>query len=125
MATSKVKGPKVKGPKVKGPERDTWYLEILSISASLLCLVAMTILLAKMDEQHTFRWHGVTLNALVSILATTAKATLMLVLAASIGQWKWMLFSEKQSPLIDFDTIESASRGPLGSVQLLWRIRTS
>lgn len=42
-----------------------------------------------------------------------------------IGQSKWMLFRQGQHNLLDFYTIDEASRGPLGSLILLYRIKGS
>ena len=102
---------------------DTWFLEVFSLLGSFLSLVSMILLLACYNNRPVFYWHGVTLNAVVSVLATVSKAWLMLPLSESISQWKWILFSRRREPLINLDAIDSASRGPLGSVQLLWRTK--
>lgn len=39
----------------------------------------------------------------------------------SIGQAKWLLFRKEGRNLIDFNTIDEASRGPWGAFQLLYR----
>ncbi len=38
-----------------------------------------------------------------------------------IGQSKWMLFRQGQHDLLDFHSIDGASRGPLDSLLLLYR----
>lgn len=43
----------------------------------------------------------------------------MLSVAACIGQWKWVYFSSEIRRLSDIDVIEEASRGPLGSLQMI------
>lgn len=43
----------------------------------------------------------------------------MLSVAACIGQWKWVYFSSNSRSLSDIDIIEEASRGPLGSLQMI------
>lgn len=43
----------------------------------------------------------------------------MLSVAACIGQWKWVYISSKARILSDLDVIEEASRGPLGSLQMI------
>ncbi|MCJ1438974.1 hypothetical protein MMC27_008364 [Xylographa pallens] len=102
---------------------DNWYLELAAILGSLSCLVALIVVLGKLDNQPIFDWNGVTLNTIVSILSTTAKAWLMLVLAETISQWKWILFSSRRRFLIDLQALDEASRGPLGSLKLLWHAR--
>jgi hypothetical protein len=56
---------------------DSWLLEVLMISLSFLCLVAMTMVLHIADGSTIQVWHGLTLNTLVSILSTGAKAAAM------------------------------------------------
>lgn len=43
----------------------------------------------------------------------------MLSVAACIGQWKWVYISSKPRKLSDIDVIDEASRGPLGSIQMI------
>jgi hypothetical protein len=43
----------------------------------------------------------------------------MLSVAACISQWKWAYFRSNRRRLADLDTIEEASRGPLGSFLML------
>lgn len=63
--------------------------------------------------------HQISLNATIAALITAAKSTAMLSVAACISQWKWAYFRSKRRRLADLDIIEEASRGPLGSVQML------
>lgn len=91
-------------------------------SASLL--VALTILLAIYDDRAMFEWKFVTLNALVSVLSTASKAALLYTTSELISQWKWIVFTRVKRPLIDFQRIDAASRGPLGSSEIIWRSRS-
>lgn len=61
----------------------------------------------------------ISLNATIAALITAAKSTAMLSVAACISQWKWAYFRSNRRRLADLDIIEEASRGPLGSVQML------
>lgn len=97
-----------------------WKWEIAASMGSLASLVGMFIVLAAYNGKENFSWHGVTLNAVVSILSTAGKALLLFALGESIGQWKWVAFSKESRPLIDLERIDSASRGPLGSTKWLW-----
>ncbi|RYP87644.1 hypothetical protein DL769_000467 [Monosporascus sp. CRB-8-3] len=92
----------------------------------------MIVLLAVFNGREIFDWNGVTLNAIVSILSVSFKASLTYVIAECIGQWKWILFSQGHRPLIDFETIDEASRGsPSGTIYTLnlkdnsWTLRFS
>lgn len=102
-----------------------WVLEALSIAGSGLSLLGMVILLARYDGKSIFSWHGLNLSTIISILSTASKGWLLLAVDAAISQWKWIRFSRGHRTLIDFDVIDSASRGPLGSLTLLLRLRGS
>ncbi|KAF2421508.1 hypothetical protein EJ08DRAFT_564718, partial [Tothia fuscella] len=93
---------------------DGWYLETITLMSSFCCLVVMTILLYKFDGSPTFRWYGLSLNVIVSILSTTSKAWLLLAVSATISQWKWVMFKTRNHSLADFEVVDDASRGPLG-----------
>ncbi|XXH01984.1 hypothetical protein Hte_008348 [Hypoxylon texense] len=100
-----------------------WTAQVLALLGAGLCLVAMSILLVEFDRRPIFSWHGVTLNALISILSTASKGGLLLSVEEATSQWKWILFSRRPRPLMDFDRIDEASRGPLGSLTLIWRLK--
>ncbi len=63
-----------------------------------------------------------TLNTFVAFFSTLSKAAFMLPIAEAISQCKWNWFRRDQ-PLLDFETFDEASRGFLGSVALLGRVR--
>jgi hypothetical protein len=65
----------------------------------------------------------ITLNFVVAVLGTTSKATIAVVLSSAISQMKWNWFALQHRELGDFALYDEASRGPLGSLQLLWRTR--
>lgn len=104
-------------------DRFPWGIELFALMANLLSMVALVTVLAVCDRKPIFSWHKVTLNTTVSIISTAAKAPILFVVAESISQWKWMIFSHKSRRLLNFQTIDSASRGPLGSLKLLWSCR--
>ena len=67
--------------------------------------------------------YGLTLNAVVSILAVIARSSLVLPLAEALSQVKWRWFWSRQRPIIDFETFDLASRGPWGSPSMLLNVR--
>ena len=94
-----------------------------SVIFSLLCLTAIFVIPAVYNNSSSPNLpHGVTLNAVVSILATGSKASLIFVTSESIGQLKWLWFRTKRA-LIDMETFYNASRGPWGCLILLYRHR--
>lgn len=100
-----------------------WLPETAGILASAMLLVALAALLAFYDDKAVFEWKSVTLNALVSVLSTASKASLLYALSELISQWKWIVFTSTRRPLVDFERIDAASRGPLGSLGLMWRCK--
>jgi len=47
----------------------------------------------------------------------------MIPIGAAIGQLKWIWFAQKERPLADFQTFDEASRGPIGSLKLIGRLK--
>ncbi|KAL1850779.1 hypothetical protein Daus18300_012787 [Diaporthe australafricana] len=88
-----------------------------------MLLVALAALLAAYDDRAVFDWKGVTLNAVVSVLSTASRASLLYAISELISQWKWIVFTSTRRPLIDFERIDAASRGPLGSLGLMWKCK--
>lgn len=102
---------------------DTWLLETISVLFSALALAVIFALLNHNNQKPIFKWHDLTLNTLVSIFTTIAKTLLMFTVSSCIGQWKYITFSRNRRKLIEFATLDSASRGPKGSFDLLWQTR--
>lgn len=94
-----------------------WKFELWALVGSLLSFVIMVLVLAIFDGRPIFDWKSVTLNAIISVLSV-----LTFAIAELIGQWKWILFSRGQRPLMDFERIDMASRGPWGSLRVLSRM---
>jgi len=97
----------------------SWQWEILAATGSVLFLVATICVLAVYNHHPIFDWHGVTLNASVSVLSTGSKTALLYICAEAIGQWKWILYAYHPRPLLDVQLFDAASRGPWGSTVLL------
>lgn len=103
-----------------------WVGELLALAGSAAMLGIMVGLLAYYDGRQIFDLdnYGITLNAIVSLLATLCKGLLATAIDKSVGQWKWLLFSrEPARGLVEFDQIDEASRGAQGSLSLLCRYR--
>ena len=103
---------------------DTWHAEIISISLSLLSLLAMLLILGFYNGKVLFNWHKVTINTVISIFATISRMCLMFAVSSGLGQLRWNWFSGQSRPLVDFDTLDAASRGAIGSFRLLWTTRS-
>ena len=98
---------------------DTWVAEITATALSIACSIAIAILLAIWSgKQVPHLVKGITVNAVVSILATTSKSAMLFVVAACIAQLKWLWYGRVR-PLADIQTFDDATRGPLGAIFLL------
>jgi Protein of unknown function (DUF3176) len=99
---------------------DWWLLEIISWIFSAICMAIILSVLLHYNGRPLPAWKlGLTLNSFISILSGFAKASLLLPTAEALGQLKWNWFSKKPRQMMDFEIIDSASRGPLGSMVLL------
>lgn len=77
--------------RIKRKCSDSWLIECLSAVLSVACVVALIIFLKVLDGKEPPSWNNrVSPNAIVSVLSTSAKATMMLVVAETIGQFKWL-----------------------------------
>ena len=101
---------------------DTWIpeLSIVCLSAASLTIIAIVVYIYDSHAGSTLP-QGVSLNAIVSVLATVYKSYLLLVVATCISQLKWPWYRVRRS-LNDLQILDDASRGPLGSAVLLTRI---
>lgn len=103
-------------------------LDLLLCFVSLAAMGALGALLWYEDGKAQSEWkHGyLTLNALVSTLATIARTALIVPVATAISQDKWSWFYDSPQrrstlgrPLSDFMVYDAASRGLYGSLKLL------
>ncbi|ETS78856.1 hypothetical protein PFICI_08709 [Pestalotiopsis fici W106-1] len=101
--------------------QDSWIVEDLALALSVSCLVAISVILSCFHDKPADSWHsGLGINAVLSILATALKGSVVLAASSSIGQLKWAWYSQSPQPLEYFQAFDSASRGPIGALLLLW-----
>ena len=107
----------------------SWWLEIAAALFSLACLAANVGILVHLNGAEYQSWRvanvDITPNTVVSILATLSKAGLLLPIAEGISQMKWHHFQRKARRVLDLQIFDDASRGALGSLRLLWRLKGS
>lgn len=107
----------------KRPFLNTWLAEILALAFSAACLTAIVVVLKVYERKAIPKIpFGLTLNAIISILATGSKSSLLLAVAGAISQLKWSWFATRRRNLDDMQEFDDASRGPWGSVTLLFTI---
>ncbi|KAL3467196.1 hypothetical protein BJX64DRAFT_192179 [Aspergillus heterothallicus] len=107
---------------------DTWLYEFLSILFSLACMggVAAILIIYDQEPRPSFAY-GITLNAIISLLGTASKSSLIYVIGECMGQLKWVWFyraeKRRHQRLDHMQYFDSASRGPLGSLLIILRHR--
>jgi hypothetical protein len=100
---------------------DSWVYEAVAMGLSIACLAAIAAIVAYYDEKAVPK-SVITLNTGVSVLSTATRSGLIFVVSAVVGQMKWCWIRKSQRQLQHLQTMESASRGPMGAMQMvaLW-----
>ncbi|KAG9957337.1 patatin-domain-containing protein, partial [Aureobasidium melanogenum] len=124
-------------PETEDPERRTrdhawyqvfkdWWVELLCLAFATASLCLVTIGLGLLNNKPLTSWHlSISLNAVVSALIVATKAALIYATACCLGQLKWHHFQHSlhARSLYDLKTFDEASKGPLGAVKLIFRLR--
>ncbi|PGH04099.1 hypothetical protein AJ79_07199 [Helicocarpus griseus UAMH5409] len=102
---------------------DWWFWEIGACVLSFLAIGATIAVLAAYsgDKVPELPEH-ISLNAIISVLANVAKASILVAVAASISQLKWLWLQDTRS-LYDLQIFDDASRGPLGAIHMAFYLR--
>lgn len=111
----------------KRPWELNWLLELSAVLFSMSCLIVMLAILIGVNGKPLASWKIVnvqlTPNTLVSIFSTLAKSSILLLIAEGISQLKWTFFEQCAHRVFDLQIFDDASRGPLGALQFLCRMR--
>ena len=102
-----------------------WWLEILSCIITVAALIAIVAIIYPYQAQPLPQWpYSISINTLIAVMATIMKAAMLLITAEGLSQLKWSWFQKRQQrPLLDLAKYDMASRGPLGSIRLLFTLR--
>ncbi|KAK8090498.1 hypothetical protein PG994_000003 [Apiospora phragmitis] len=101
-----------------------WWAEIASVVSSIAAMVALVVVLALFDGRALSQWNFfLQPNTIISILAMVSKASMLLAVSACLSQLKWTHFHDQPRPLSHLQILDSASRGPLGSLFLMGSLR--
>ena len=106
---------------------DGWLFEVLCMLVGIAAVITLCVILRRYDgnpvpQSNTVFGANVTLNTLVSILSTLAKAAFLCAVSECISQLKWSWYSKRQRPLQDLAVFDEASRGAWGGLRLLWKV---
>ncbi|KAF4466235.1 hypothetical protein FALBO_6904 [Fusarium albosuccineum] len=101
----------------------TWSLELALLLLAAGLLATLFAILYTHDHHEMPNWdnsnNGITLNALVALLATIYRAALGYVALQVMAQLKWNWVTAQFRPMRDVQRFDDASRGAWGSIQLL------
>jgi hypothetical protein len=99
---------------------DWWVLETIALVLSAVLLVAVYVLLQSYDGEPQPDWELISLNTIVSWLGTLSKSMVLVPVSRSLGQLKWVWYARKPRAMSDLHKFDAASRGVLGSLELLF-----
>lgn len=101
-----------------------WFYESLALILAAASFVTLIVILSRYDGKPTPAWKaGMSINVLVALLSVIFRIFIMLPVEQSISQATWVALSKKPRPLNEVIYYDSASRGPLGSILLIIRLR--
>lgn len=101
----------------------TWSPMVGAWLASIVIVLALAILLGRYDGKPYTSWtFSITLNAVVSLLATLMFIFIMSSVSLCLGQLRWSHFRSPQ-PIRDLDAFDGASRSALGGLKLMLEAR--
>lgn len=96
-----------------------WAVELVTWVFSVMFLTGMIVILAATDRtwfsDWLFPWK---ISSIIALLNTGLKASMMVGVVASLGQLKWLWFTNCRN-LKDIQTFDVASRGPSGAFKFV------
>ncbi|KAI1097482.1 hypothetical protein F4804DRAFT_170724 [Jackrogersella minutella] len=99
-----------------------WWWEIIATLLSIISVILIVVFLIKVKGTALSDWnHVIQPNTVVSILTTVVRSCMMIPIAACLGQYKWWHFRQPRQ-LQDLQRLDDASRGPWGSLLLLFNV---
>lgn len=106
------------------PTRFTaWMSEIGGIILSAVLMVALCVVLRCYEGHRQPTWSHLSLNTLIAWMSMVSRALILYSASQGLGQLKWAWFATERRPMEDLATFDSASRGVLGSLALMYRVR--
>lgn len=102
-----------------------WQWEFGACAFSVGCLATIVGVLAAYQNKSLSHWTfvlGISINTLIAILSTFSRTALMVPVASCISQLKWIHLVGGSRSLQEVQVFEDASRGPWGSLELIWKL---
>ncbi|KAF2797187.1 hypothetical protein K505DRAFT_226392, partial [Melanomma pulvis-pyrius CBS 109.77] len=104
-----------------------WWWELSGVLVGVICTTLTATILFLLNGKSLNLWTlPIQPNSLVAIFSTIAKSALLVSIGECISQLKWMHFDDvRPKALSQIQVFDDASRGPWGSLVLLWKTRKS
>ncbi|PPJ54655.1 hypothetical protein CBER1_07664 [Cercospora berteroae] len=99
---------------------DWWVLELLGVIISAGALAAIVGILYHYHGTPQPTWRNVSLNTMISWLSTLANVMVLIPVTSGLSQLKWVWFAGKRRTMSDRGYFDSASRGVIGSLALIF-----
>jgi hypothetical protein len=110
--------------RIKEPWFLAWMWELFAAIFSISCMAAVAAILAAIQDKPLNHWRfPIQPNSMVSVFSALSNAALLFAVAKGLSQLKWIYFQKKRHRLYDLQIFDDASRGPLGSLRLLWMLK--
>ncbi|KAF2100126.1 hypothetical protein NA57DRAFT_56054 [Rhizodiscina lignyota] len=121
--------------------RDLWLWEIVGVVGSAAALAGIIGILAALNGKPLPTWSQphqycgnvkgkdycghvtVSVNSVIAWLSTIGKLCVLIPISRSLGQLKWIYFTQDERSLADLDKFDSAARGLTGSLKLAWSLK--
>ncbi len=102
-------------------DADSWAWEIFGCTSSIICMVAVILILSHFDGHlMPIIIFDFQLGSVLSLFSTLIKAGISVPLSSGISQTMWLKLRQEQRPVRDMYLYDNASRGVLGGLILLW-----
>lgn len=109
--------------KIRNLSSNLWLWELSACALSLVLVALIIYQLKKIDNKETYYWTWPwEPTAVLAFSITIMKAAIMVPVASSIGQLKWHWYRNTRK-LEGMEHFDEASRGVLGSLTLLLRLK--
>ncbi|KAI1371199.1 hypothetical protein F4677DRAFT_317044 [Hypoxylon crocopeplum] len=100
-----------------------WWLEVVSCLLVVAMVAALVGTISPYENQPLPRWpYTLSINTIVTFYSEVMRAAMVLALGECLSQLKWSWFTQPR-PLDHIEHYDNASRGPWGSLGMLWAIR--
>lgn len=106
---------------IKKAARGWWLWEIGGAALSIGCMIAILVIIPYLHNQPLENWRlMIAPNTMISTLITISKTSMLLSVAAGMGQLKWQHFHRHTRPISELDIYDEASRGPWGALVFMF-----